>query len=70
MLNRKTELSDLKDDLTKADAQFMYNYACGFAIAGNKKMAMKCLKESDRLHPSAKYLKMSETDIDFLNIKE
>ena len=51
-------------------ANTMYNFACGFAVAGNKTMAMKCLKIADKMNPDMSYAKMSKSDPDFLNIKK
>ena len=51
-------------------ANNIYNFACAFAIAGNKTMAMKYLKEADKLDPDTNFLKLSKSDEDFLNIKE
>ena len=57
-------------DANNLKANRMYNFACGFAVAGNKTMAMKCLKIADKMHPDASYAKMAKSDSDFLNIKK
>ena len=65
------EMTDVeKEAQSSIDASKMYNFACAFAVAGNKNMAIKYLKAADKLDPSESYLKLSKSDADFLNIKK
>ena len=50
------------------ESMIQYNYACAFAIAGNKLFAEKCLTLADKLDPTRSWKKVAKKDADFLNI--